>query len=399
MNAQSESIEGSLVSIIRHWKNQPLVMPFLLVAVVFVFLLIIIQGHMEDAVKVHIAYAFLIFCLLALGITIWVLVRKRFALYNANEKLLQELYNKIHTVKESLQSTKISFGQAFEDISGKPVSQNVRDNVNNLHILADLLKDAGDDYERHFDDGLKIYLAKYYYKLNQLERAFLWIEKVNNKDGDDYNFTRGVILYKMGQREKSREFFDKSSNYYMSKLHRYISFVRDSAPKKDLEEAINQMKPNNPLYSDVYAQMNYAFALYFLATHYPPEGKKIDIEKLLKNKEVLEQIIYNSGHWLAYYNEACVHSTLASVEYPGMTAKEYKYKIICNLRKALDKTPEWVDLMRLICADPDLDWFRENASTEYYDLIGNYFHRKYQSSSNGYHEQCSCPEPVSDFES
>jgi tetratricopeptide (TPR) repeat protein len=360
---------------LEQWKKHPLAIPVIIALLYFGFLLILIQGGV-DARKIQLSWIAAAFSLLIFGIVVIVLRSQKFVFYNVTELVIAELNHNVSTIQEALANIQIGMGVAFDDIQAPPLSAEVTEIVKRFEVLTSVMERIG--YVPELDDATKKALAKFYFRKSSFEKALKWIEKVKDKNDSDYNFIQGLTCWRRGDLTRSREFLSKSSHpradYY--KYVTYVSPYGGAVVKKQLDKFIDEIsKETNPLYSDIYAQINLAVAHCRIAVNFSKEGTGIGVQSLQQALFITEHLIATRNHPFAYFNAACYISHLggakADLDHQRKYDKtNYTEWILKYLEKALAQKSNLVDN---VISDRDLEWWRKEDESNYHCLVGKFY--------------------------
>lgn len=365
-------------SFLEQWKKHPLSIPVLIILLNLSFLLVLVQGTLDEK-KIEIAYIFSVFSLLIFLIIVAVLIWRKFVFYNVTELIILEVDRHIRDIQESLANIEIGIGVAFSDLQTAPLSNDVINNVRKFEMLSNLMK--GIDYEFHLNDEANKALAKYYFRTSKIDKALAWIEMVKDKNDSEYNFIKGILLWKKGVSHESRECFSKSkhpkANYY--KFVTYVcpfgSDLYKDGLNKFIDEASNE---NSPLYSDIHAQILLAVAHSRLSSSFPSDGSDIDIKSLQQALQIAEHIARIEKHPAAFFNAACYICRLGMANQELDQTRSYNESLYTTLaleylEKAMSQDSA---LLECVVHDKDFEWLKEKAETKYYLLIGTYYEKQ-----------------------
>jgi tetratricopeptide (TPR) repeat protein len=363
---------------LEQWKKHPLSIPVIIIILNLSFFLVLIQGNL-DSNKIHLAYISSIFLLLMFLIVVCVLIWRKFVFYNITELIILEVNRHMRDIQNALANIEIGIGVAFDDLQALPISEEVVSSVRRFEILSSLMKNV--DYEPETNDSTNKALAKYYFRYSKYDKALLWLEKIKNKNDSDFNFIKGLLMWKKGESKKSREYLTKSS-HPKAKYYNYVTYVSTyggDLSKEGYDQFINEVSAiNSSLHCDIYAQINLSVAYCRKALLFPPDGAEIDVESLQKALKISEHLIMIEDHPFAYFNAACFVSLLGKFSVALDDSRpydepEYKRIVLSHLERALEKKPSLLN--NAIC-DSDFEWLRKKDEQGYFLLIGKtYYHQ------------------------
>jgi tetratricopeptide (TPR) repeat protein len=364
---------------LEQWKSHPLSIPVIIILLNLSFLLVLIQGSLDEK-KIQLAYIFSAFSTLIFVIVVLVLLRRKFVFYNVTNLIISEIERHIRTIQDTLADIEIGAGVAFDSIRAPQISDEVVNNVRRFEVLSTLMKSI--DYEPSANDATIKALAKYYFRNNKIDKALAWLEKTKGKADSEYNFIRGLVLWKKGDSHECRECFSKSkhpkANYY--KHLTYVNPHGGELSKEGLEKYIQEVsKESSPLHSDTYARIILGAAHRAMSFHFPPKGTDIGIESLQSALRTEEHLIETEEHPFAYYNAACYICLLGKFKADLDTNRKYDEILYTSIalqyfEKAIIRNSK---IFEYAASDKDFEWLREKAQNDYYRSIGKYYEKHF----------------------
>jgi tetratricopeptide (TPR) repeat protein len=366
----------------EQWKKHPLSIPILIIVLNLTFFVILIQGTLDEK-KIELAYMFCVSSTLIFLIVVVVLVWRKFVFYNATELIILEIERHIRTIQDNLSNVEIGTGAAFDDLQAAPISNEVINNVKRFETLLNLMNNIG--YEPAVNDQTIKALAKYYYRDGKNDKALAWLDKAKKTDSE-CNFIKGLVLWKKGAYEASRDCFGKSE-HPRAKYYKFVTLVSafgGNVSKNNLNEYIVEVSnEKSTLYSDIYAQQNLSVAYEKMALLFPPQGSSLDIGLMQKALQTAENIVRIHNHSFGYFNTSCFICILGANhadldEERKFDETLYVNLALTNLEKAIAKNSK---LLEYFIKDCDFEWLRKKAESECHRLIGKYYEMRASKKS------------------
>jgi hypothetical protein len=370
MDSFDKSSNKEVLGFIDQWKNHPMSIPIIVLLVTSTFMLILIQGAINKD-TITIAIIFCIFSITLLLAVIFVLVKHKFVFYNATELIISEVDRQLKSIQESLANVEIGYGMAFDQLRALPLNADVITHIKNFELLASIVKTIG--YRLNINDLTKKALAKYYFRCHEYKKALSWNDQVVDKKDSEYNFIKGLLLWKLDNNNESRKAFDQSE-HPNSVYYKYLTYLSARNIKREeldlfIQEAKNE---NGQLFTNFFSQLHISSAYRKKAFLFSKDDELIDenlIRSALRNTERLFPID-TSGY--AHFNAACYLSIIGYYKIEISSERPYdkdKYctTIIDYLSKALKRNGVFV---KLAAHDNDFEWVKSVNGDKFSALIG-----------------------------
>ena len=116
----------------------------------------------------------------------------------------------------------VGTGMAFDYLQAFPISKEIENSVKKFETLTNIIN--GVDYNPKISDATNKALSKYYFRHDKLDKALLWVEKTKDKSDSEFNFIKGLILWKKGDPIESRKYLSKS-NHPKANYYNYLTYA------------------------------------------------------------------------------------------------------------------------------------------------------------------------------
>ena len=370
MNSLNESSNKEGLGFIEQWKNHPMSIPIIVLLATSTFMLILIQGTINTE-KIIIAFIFCAFSILLLSIVTYVLTQHKFVFYNATELVISEVKRQLENIQESLADVEIGYGNAFDQFRAPPLDENVITNIKNFEFLMSILKQM--DYNLKINDPTKKALAKYYFRCHEYKKALSWNDQVDTKQDSEYNFIRGLLLWKLHDNNESRKAFDQSE-HPNSTYYKHLTYISGkNIKKKELDYFIEEVKKEDgPLFTDFFSQLNIGIAYRKKAELFPKDGELIDKDLIACALKNAERLFPLDTDGYAHFNAACYLSVMGKYKIDISSERQYDKDIYCNtiisyLSEVFKKNGVLVKYAR---KDSDFEWVKSVNGDKFFVIIG-----------------------------
>lgn len=398
--AHPEEIGGqSLHKFLDVWSRHPLAFFAIVIFMDLSFIFMLFLGKIDAEVGLKMAVCTFGFSTLILLCILWVLCKRRYALYNVLDLLSNYTKHRIHRAEDSLANIQIGVGDPYEEIlewlcpksaTTAPIMNQLREEVLVLVALEHLLEDCG--MQIPTSHRTRLALAKFFYKEGNFQKALETLEeekmegnKENREDKTirpgDVQFCKGLILRKLHRESESQGYFAQVKDIHAdARCWECVGAHSFEEKEENVQRFILRAEACTGSHGQERCLNKLSTAFYTKAKLYAADPAEREM-LLRKAIEIADEVIAKFDSCFAHFNRACDISVMGQygISFTGKASfeaeqEQMKKMVLQGLSKSFQTRPA---LAKYSLEENDLIWIRDNYGPEFNQLIGETYRQNF----------------------